>query len=60
MHGGNAGLVNPVEWLDAIKDKHPGASYADIYTFAGGWICWYVALWVDMLVCSVLHIYSLM
>ncbi|KAG1667133.1 hypothetical protein FOA52_004128 [Chlamydomonas sp. UWO 241] len=35
MHGGNAGLVNPVEWLDAIKAKHPGASYADIYTFAG-------------------------
>ncbi|KAG1667130.1 hypothetical protein FOA52_004125 [Chlamydomonas sp. UWO 241] len=35
MHGGNGGLDNPVKWLDAIKDKHPDASYADIYTFAG-------------------------
>lgn len=34
-HQANAGLNNPVEWLQAVKEKHPNLSYADLYTFAG-------------------------
>jgi len=35
-HGGNAGLATTaVAWLEPIKKKFPGASYADIYTLAG-------------------------
>lgn len=34
-HGGNAGLVNAVGWLEPLKKKHPGVSYADLYTYAG-------------------------
>ena len=34
-HGGNAGLENAVAWLDSVYAKHPGISYADLYTYAG-------------------------
>ena len=34
-HGGNAGLENAVAWLESVYAKHPGISYADLYTYAG-------------------------
>lgn len=34
-HGGNAGLDKAVKWLEPVKKKFPGASYADIFTLAG-------------------------
>jgi cytochrome c peroxidase len=34
-HGANAGLDKPVSWLEPVKAKHPGVSYADLYTLAG-------------------------
>lgn len=36
-HGGNAGLAETaVPWLEPIYNAHPGISYADLYTLAGG------------------------
>ena len=36
-HGGNAGLgKTAVVWMKRIKKKHPGISYADLYTLGGG------------------------
>jgi catalase (peroxidase I) len=34
-HGANAGLNNPISWLEPLKAKYPGVSYADLYTYAG-------------------------
>lgn len=34
-HGGNAGLVNAVGWLEPLKQKYPSVSYADLFTYAG-------------------------
>lgn len=34
-HGANAGLGVARDLLEPIKEKHPGLSYADLYTFAG-------------------------
>lgn len=37
VHGGNAGLAaTAVEWMEPIHAKHPGLSYADLYTLGGG------------------------
>jgi len=34
-HGGNAGLGEARDLLEAVKAAHPTLTYADIYTFAG-------------------------
>jgi len=34
-HGANAGLAVARELLEKVKAKHPGISYADLYTLAG-------------------------
>ena len=34
-HGANAGLDQPVAWLEAVKTANPAISYADLYAFAG-------------------------
>ena len=34
-HGANAGLDQPVSWLEPVHAAHPGLSYADLYAFAG-------------------------
>ncbi|KAJ8613400.1 hypothetical protein CTAYLR_002247 [Chrysophaeum taylorii] len=34
-HGANAGLAKAVGWLEPVKSKYPGISYADLFTLAG-------------------------
>jgi len=34
-HGANAGLDQPVAWLEQVHEANPGLSYADLYTYAG-------------------------
>jgi hypothetical protein len=37
VHGGNAGLASTaVQWMEPIKKKYDGLSYADLYTLGGG------------------------
>ncbi|KAG1680819.1 hypothetical protein FOA52_008152 [Chlamydomonas sp. UWO 241] len=34
-HGANAGLEKATQWLEPLKKKYPGVSYADLYTLGG-------------------------